>query len=206
MQRRKPLSIILALVVITLFTESQLSPALTQGLWEQLFSAPCDLCNGSGKIRHTLSYQILTDEEQQEFRVWTYPAGLYFKVVVTIKNTDDYEGDFSIKETITIGGNPSYETRTLHLASQESGTEFFPTATDWYYAGVLTHSRNLQVTAPQISITCPRCNGTGYVTDLTRVLITAVIVVSAVVVASALVIIRRKRRTTHNQAVTGAIH
>jgi len=198
MQQRKLLVTVLVLLLVTLFIGSQLNTVFAQGFWEQPVSVPCDLCNGSGKIRHTLSYQILADEEQQDFRVWAYPAGLYFRVVVTIKNTDDYEGDFSIRETITIGGNPSYETRTLHLASQESGTESFPSATDMYWAGVLTHSRNLQVTAPQISITCPRCNGTGlitrYVTDWTRVLITAVIVAGAVVATSALLFIRRKRK------------
>lgn len=203
MQQRKLLVTILVLLLITLFIGSQLNPVLAEGFWEQPVNVPCDLCNGSGKIGHMLSYQILTDNEQQDFRVWAYPAGLYFRVVVTIKNTDNYEGDFSIEETISIGGNPSYETRTLHLAPQESGTESFPTATDWYYAGVLTHSRNLQVTAPHISITCPRCNGTGlitrYVTDWTRVLITAVIVASAVVATSALLFIRKRKQLTIKQ-------
>jgi hypothetical protein len=187
---------VLVLLTVTLFIGSQLTPVLAQNFWEQPVRVRCDLCNGSEKIEHVLTYQILADDEQRDFRVWAYPAGLYFRVIVTIKNTEDYKGDFSIKETITIGGNPSYETRTLHLASQESETEYFPTATDWYWAGVLTHSHNLQVIAPQMSITCPKCNGTGfvtsYVTDWTRVSATAAIAISAVLLPSALFIMRRR--------------
>lgn len=197
MQKRKVLVTFLVLMAIIVFMGSQRNLAFAQGFFEQPVTVTCDLCNGAKTIKHTLTYQILTDNEEQNWPL--YPAGLHFRVVVIIKNTYDYEGDFSVKETIDIGGHASYETRTLHLGPQESGTEVFP-PTDWYYAGVYTHSHNLQVTAPQVAITCPRCNGTGlvthYVTDWTKISIIALIVVSAVVIPSALFIVRKRRKPT----------
>jgi hypothetical protein len=185
------------LFTIIVLIASTLSLVSAESLWKQPVKVLCDFCNGSGKIEHTLTYKILADYEQTKFVVWGYPAGLYFRVIVTIENTDNYEGDFFIKVTIIIGGSTSFETRVLHLAPQESETVFFPSDTDWYWAGVLTHSHSWQVAAPQISITCSRCNGTGFVTryvaNWATVSATIAIAMSAVLLSLAFFIRSRKR-------------
>jgi hypothetical protein len=81
------------------------------------------------------------------------------KYTLELKTPIIMAGDFSIKESVNIGGHESFETQTVYLSSGELREIIFP-STDWYYAGFSTYSHNYVVTPSQVSITCPKCNGT----------------------------------------------
>jgi RecJ-like exonuclease len=165
----------------------------------------CDLCNGTGAISHTLTYQVLDYYEEKINAI----VGVYFEIHIRIKNTDNYGGGFSIKETVNIGGHQSFQTQTVYLSSGESREIIFP-STGWYYAGFSTYSHNYMVTPSQVSITCPKCNGiktitvtcpvcngSGYVTDPVKLWIVAgfVVVVILMIGACAFALTRRKKST-----------
>ncbi|MEM3697733.1 MAG: hypothetical protein QXQ94_09590 [Candidatus Bathyarchaeia archaeon] len=162
----------------------------------------CDLCNGTKTISHTLAYQVLDYYEEKVNAI----DGVYFKIHIKIKNTDNYGGDFSVKETVNIGGHESFQTQTVYLSSGESREIIFPTQ-NWYYAGFSTYSHNYAVTPSQVSVTCPKCNGigtitetcsickgSGYIVDTIKLWILAIFVALAVLVIGASAITLTKKR------------
>ena len=194
------------------------APALAQGFFDKecpncqgngRVTVTCDLCNGVKTISHTLTYQVLDYYEEKINAV----DGVYFKIHIKLKNTDNYNGQFTIKETVNIGGHISYQTVSTYLSSHELKEIIFPKEGtyppyDMYYAGFSTYSHEYIVTPSQVSVTCPKCNGTGtitvtcpvcngsgYVIDLTKIWLAAgfVAVTTIVISVGAFVLIKRKK-------------
>jgi hypothetical protein len=201
------------LLVIIIFA-ALVNPVLAEGFFDKecpechgtgKVTVTCDLCHGTKTISHTLTYQVLDYYEEKINAI----DGVYFKIHIRIKNTDNYGGDFSIKESVNIGGHESFETQTVYLPSGESKEIIFPN-TGWYYAGFSTYSHNYVVTPPQVSIICPKCNGTGtiiitcpvcngsgYVKDPVKLWIVAGFVVAVILIIGvcAFALIKRKKPT-----------
>lgn len=189
-----------------------MNPVLAQGFFDTecpechgtgKVTVTCDLCHGSKAISHTLTYQVLDYYEEKVNAI----EGVYFKIHIRIKNTDNYGGDFSIKETVNIGGHQSFQTQTVYLSSGESKEIIFPSTGDWYYAGFYTYSHNYEVFPSQVSITCPKCNGTGtititcpvcngsgYVRDPVKLWIVAGFVVMVILIIGACAFVLTKRK------------
>jgi hypothetical protein len=207
------------IVLVVIMVAVLVNPVFAEGFFDKecpechgtgKVTVTCDLCHGTKTISHTLTYQVLDYYEEKINAI----DGVYFKIHMRIKNTDNYGGDFSIKESVNIGGHESFETQSVYLSSGESREIIFP-STGWYYAGFSTYSHNYVVTPSQVSITCPKCNGTGtititcpvcngsgYVRDPVKLWIVAGFVVAVILIIGICTFALTKRKKPTSEAKT----
>jgi len=222
MRRGKILTKACIVLVVIIFAVL-VNPVLAQGFFDKecpechgtgKVTVTCDLCHGTKAISHTLTYQVLKCSEEKIIGLYKGIYGVHFKVHVEIKNTDNYGGSFSVKVVVNIGGQESFEIKTIYLSAQESRELVFP-EDDWYSPGVLSYSYSYLVTPSQVSITCPKCNGTGtititcpvcngsgYVSDPIKLWTVAGFVVIAVLIIGACAFALTKRKKPTPEAKT----